>query len=332
MAAIHINRFVRVLGLKTALEGRTQVLELNDRDVNRPGMQFAGFFDYFDPGRIQIAGLTEMTYLRGLTHYEAAQRLDEFFRYDIPCIIISRGMHPTEEMLSAAKKHGRWIFISDERTVAIMHTVLNLLASMLQPRTSVHGVLVDVYGAGILLMGESGIGKSETALELVQRGHRLVADDNVDVQRVSADRLIGKAPELIRHFMEIRGIGLIDVVSMYGVSATISSKSIDLIIKLERWRSDREYDRLGIQNEKETILDVEVPCITIPVAPGRNLAIIVEVAARNMRLKEMNYNVLDELRARQEIQRRAIERGDYDPNTQLGFAPVSIRDRDDEEK
>ncbi len=295
MSAIPIDNIIKELDLEIVYSGESLSIEIGTSDINRPGLQFAGFFDYFAMERIQVLGKVEMTYLSGLSPEILYDRLDIFFRYEIPCVVVSRNMEVPEYILDAAKRHGRPILRSKKVTTSFIHKLINYLDSQLAPRITKHGVLVDVYGTGVFLMGESGIGKSETALELVKRGHRLVADDAVEIKKVTDNRLIGEAPELIRHFMEIRGIGIIDIKAMYGVGAVINTKPIDIVIYLEFWDNNKEYDRLGLVQEYTEILDVEMPKIVLPVRPGRNLAIIVEVAARNWRLKNMGYHAAQEL-------------------------------------
>lgn len=295
MSAIPIENIIQELDMEVVYSAGGQDIEIGTSDINRPGLQFAGFFDYFANERIQVLGKVEMTYLDGLTSEDRNARLDAFFRYDIPCVVVSRNMEVPGYIIDAAKKYQRPILRSKKVTTSIIHKLINYLDSQLAPRITRHGVLVDVYGAGVFLMGESGIGKSETALELVKRGHRLVADDAVEIKKVTDNRLIGDSPELIRHFMEIRGIGIIDIKAMYGIGAVINMKAIDIVIYLEFWDNNKEYDRLGLAEEYTEILDVQLPKIVLPVRPGRNLAIIVEVAARNWRLKNMGYHAAQEL-------------------------------------
>jgi len=236
-----------------------------------------------------------MTYLDSMDPVIREERLDCFFSSGIPCVVISRSMDVPQYLIDSAKKYGCPVLRSKKVTTSIIHRMIVYLDSELAPKITRHGVLVDVYGVGILLMGESGIGKSETALELIKRGHRLVADDAVEIKKVAENRLIGDSPDLIRHFMEIRGIGIIDIKAMYGVGAVINSKAIDIVIYLEFWDNNKEYDRLGLADEYTEILGVKLPKIVLPVRPGRNLAIIVEVAVRNWRLRHMGYNAAQEL-------------------------------------
>jgi HPr kinase/phosphorylase len=295
MSSIPIENLIRVLNLEVVYEGKSLTIDIETSDINRPGLQFAGFFDYFAQERIQVIGKVEMTYLDCMDPVIRSERLDRFFGSGIPCLVISRNMEVPEYLIESARKFGCPILRSRKVTTSMIHRMIAYLDSELAPRITRHGVLVDVYGVGILLMGESGIGKSETALELIKRGHRLVADDAVEIKKVAENRLIGDSPELIRHFMEIRGIGIIDIKAMYGVGAVINTKAIDIVIYLEFWDNNKEYDRLGLTDEYMEILGVKLPKIILPVRPGRNLAVVVEVAVRNWRLKHMGYNAAQEL-------------------------------------
>ncbi len=295
MSSIPIDHLIQALDLNVIYEGKARSVDIGTSDINRPGLQFAGFFDYFANDRIQVIGKVEMTYLDSMDPTVRAERLDRFIGSGIPCLIISRNMDIPQYLLDSARKFGCSILRSKKVTTKLIHKLISYLDSELAPRITRHGVLVDVYGVGILLMGESGIGKSETALELIKRGHRLVADDAVEIKKVAENRLIGDSPDLIRHFMEIRGIGIIDIKAMYGVGAVINSKAIDIVVYLEFWDNNKEYDRLGLHDEYTEILGVKLPKIDLPVRPGRNLAIIVEVAVRNWRLRHMGYNAAQEL-------------------------------------
>ena len=263
---------------------------ITTEDVNRPGMQLTGFFDYFDENRIQMIGLVETSYLERLTSQERLQRFDLLLGYRIPALILARNLEPFPECMEMAKKHGRIILRSQENTANIMSMLIAYLRMALSPSITRHGVLVEVYGEGVLLMGESGVGKSETAIELVKRGHRLIADDAVEIRRGLNNRLSGTAPELIRHYIELRGIGVVDVRRLFGMSAVKMDSNVDLLIKLEVWKEGAVYDRLGADEFFTNILDVELPTLTIPVKPGRNLAVIIEVAAMNNRNKKMGHN------------------------------------------
>ena len=287
--------FERVLQLTVLSPSTKKEWDIRTTDLNRPGMQFTGFYEYFAFERPQVIGKVEMTYLENLDPEVRRARLKEYFSYDLPCVVICRGMQPPEELLTAAAARDIAVYQTNMVTTRFTFTAINYLNRCLAPRATRHGVLVDVYGIGVLITGESGVGKSETALELVKRGHRLVADDVVDICRVSDDRLTGECPEMVRHFMEIRGIGIIDIKAMYGVHAVAQKKSIDLVMHMEKWVDGKEYDRLGLNDEHISILGVKVPYQLMPVRPGRNLAIIIEVAARNLSLKRMGYSAAMEL-------------------------------------
>ncbi len=270
---------------------------LTTSDVNRPAMQLTGFYNYFDPHRLQIIGRVESTYLDTLTHEERLNAFEKFMQYDIAGLVICHGVMPFPECLETAERFNRNVFITNEDTSTFQANVISALQHYLAPRLTTHGVLVEVYGEGVLLMGDSGIGKSETALELVKRGHRLIADDAVEIKRIDRYSLLGSAPELIRYYMELRGIGVINVRHIYGVGAVKPEGGIDLVVRMEPWEEGKAYDRLGLTDERETILGVTLPLVTIPVRPGRNLAVIVELAAMNNRQKKMGYNAAEALAA-----------------------------------
>lgn len=273
-------------------------VEISSMDINRPGLQLCGFFDYFDNKRIEIVGKVEMTYLENLDTASRNRSFENLLAADVPPIIFTRGMEIPPDFINIAKKYGVALLKTEEQTSAFMAALIAFLNLNLAPRITRHGVLVEVYGEGILLLGESGIGKSETAIELVKRGHRLIADDAVELKRVSAKTLLGSAPEIIRHFIELRGIGVIDVRRIFGMGAVKLTEKIDLIINLEIWKEKKHYDRLGMENEYTSILDVSIPCLTVPVKPGRNLAVIIEAAAMSNRHKKMGYNAAKELTER----------------------------------
>lgn len=266
-------------------------------DVNRPALQLAGFYNYFDPNRLQVIGMVESTYLSLKPPEERLECFEELMRYDIAALIICHSAPEFPECLEAAEKYDRNVFRTPEDTSDFMADVISSLHTYLAPRITTHGVLVEVHGEGVLLCGDSGIGKSETALELIKRGHKLVADDAVDIRRVGRDRLIGTAPELIRYYMELRGIGVIDVRYLYGVGAVKPEGNIDLVVNLEVWDDGKAYDRLGLTSDTQDILGITVPSVTIPVRPGRNLAVILELAAMNNRQKKMGYNAAETLAA-----------------------------------
>ena len=264
--------------------------DIRTEDVNRPGLQLTGFFDYFDPHRLQGIGTGEDTYLSGLTPEQRRESFEQLLSQEIPALIVSRGIEPYPECMEMAEKYDRTVLRSQDTTSVLMSTIIASLKTYLAPRITRHGVLVEVYGEGVLLLGESGVGKSETAIELVKRGHRLIADDAVEIKQTVTRGLVGTAPELIRHYIELRGIGVIDVRRLFGMSAVKEESEIDMVINLEQWKDGAMYDRLGLENLYTTILDVQVPSLTIPVKPGRNLAVIIEVAAMNNRHKKMGYN------------------------------------------
>lgn len=259
-------------------------------DVARPGLQLAGYFDHYEPMRLQLMGNVEMSYVSKMATIDRTTIFDRLFAYKFPALIISRGIPPHPEMLTMAKKHNITILSSQEATSAIASSVITYLKDALAPRITRHGVFVEVYGEGILLVGESGVGKSEAAVELLKRGHRLIADDAVEIRRVATNSLIGTAPELIRNYIELRGIGIINVAKLYGMGAVKQDNDINLVVNIVRWNTQEAYDRLGLEDQFTEILGVKVPMYTIPLTPGRNLAVILEVAAMNNRQKKMGYN------------------------------------------
>lgn len=277
---------------------RIDDITVNTADINRPGLQLAGYLEYFGIDRIQIMGKGESSYLSELTSEERYSRLDEFFKTGFPCMVIARGLEAFPEMIEVSKKYGIPVLRTYDVTSRFLSALIRYLNIQLAPRTTKHGVLVEVYGEGILILGESGVGKSETALEIVKRGHRLVADDVVEVRKVSDKTLVGTSPEIIRHFIEIRGIGILDVKNLFGVGSVKMTESINLVIHLELWDDKKNYDRLGLVDEYTNILGINIPSLTIPVRPGRNLAIVIEVAAMNNRQKKMGYNAAKVLNER----------------------------------
>ena len=290
--------FVKTLELTRVLapEGKTLPIEVSN--TNRPGMQFANYWDFFPYMRPQLLGKVEMTYLSQLDEHVRRERLVKYFSYPLPCIIICRGYPCFDEMLVMAAARKIPIYSTKKETTQFELELIAYLRNELAPRETRHGVLVNVFGAGLMITGNSGVGKSEAALELIKRGHQLVADDVVDIRKVDDNRLVGESPELVRHFMEIRGVGIIDVSTMYGAGAIMRSKHIDMVIHLELWQADKEYDRLGLTDNYIEILGVKVPSLLLPIHPGRNLAVVLEVAARNQRLKQMGYNAANELTRR----------------------------------
>jgi HPr kinase/phosphorylase len=292
---IAVKDFVESLSLKVLSPSTRETIDLQSAELNRPGIQFTGFYDYFAYVRPQVIGKVEMAYLDSLDDKTRLEKLTDYFSYPIPCVIICRGMQPNQEMLKLAQEHDVPIYGTDWVTTRFFVNAINYLSQALAPRSTMHGVLLDVYGLGVLLTGESGVGKSEAALELIKRGHQLVADDVVEIKKVNENRLIGESPETIRHFMEIRGIGIIDIRQMYGIGAVLMNKSIDIVIHLELWQENKAYDRLGLVDNYTTIMGVKIPQIVLPVRPGRNLAVVIEVAARNLGLKRLGYSAAAEL-------------------------------------
>lgn len=288
------------LAEKMELKNLTPTVELKGKEVsipevNRPALQLSGFFDHFDSDRVQIIGYVEYTYLQTLDYERKIKIYDELVTYKVPCIVFSRNLEPDKELIEKAAKQDIPIFQTEKQTSGFMAELIRWMNVKLAPCISIHGVLVDVYGVGVLIMGESGIGKSEAALELIKRGHRLVTDDVVEIRKVSDETLVGSAPGITRHFIELRGIGIVDVKSMFGVQSVRETQNIDLVITLEDWSREKEYDRLGLEESYTEFLGNKVVCHNIPIRPGRNLAIIVESAAVNHRQKQMGYNAAQEL-------------------------------------
>lgn len=265
-------------------------LHITVDDVSRPGLQLAGFFDHFEPMRLQVLGTVETTYLRKLSSEQRAIIFDHLFAYKIPALIIARDLEASPECLEMAEKHNVTVLRSHETTSYTVSSLITSLKASLAPRITRHGVLVEIYGEGILILGDSGIGKSEAAVELIKRGHRLIADDAVEIKRISASELEGGAPDVLRHYIELRGIGIINVAKLFGMGAVRDNARIDLIINVVPWQDGEIYDRLGLESKYTEILGVQIPSITVPVTPGRNLAVIFEVAAMNNRQKRMGYN------------------------------------------
>ncbi|WP_125142258.1 HPr(Ser) kinase/phosphatase [Clostridium transplantifaecale] len=296
MYGVTITELIEKLGLRNmTMELDTDAIVLVHPDINRPALQLTGFFDHFDKDRVQIIGYVERAYLDKLTPERRHEVYDALISSQIPCLLYSRGMMPDEDVLELCNHYEVPCMVSEKTTSDLMAEIIRWLNVKLAPMISIHGVLVDVFGEGVLIMGESGIGKSEAALELIKRGHRLVSDDVVEIRRVSDETLIGSAPDITRHFIELRGIGIIDVKTLFGVESVKDTQSIDMVIKLEEWDREREYDRLGMEDQYTEFLGNKVVCHSIPIRPGRNLAIIVESAAVNYRQKKMGYNAAREL-------------------------------------
>ena len=270
-------------------------LVIRSQDVNRPGLMFAGYEKYFDPLRVEFVGLAEMSYLEVLDEKTQRERVELFFSLKPPVVIITRNIDILPVMVEMAEKYEVPLLRTAEPTSGIMATLISYLNTELAERITRHGVMVEVYGEGILIVGDSGVGKSETAVELIKRGHRLIADDAVEIKRVSSKTLVGSAPDNIRHFMELRGIGIVNARNIFGIGAVKLTEKIDMVIQLEQWDSSKAYDRLGLEDEYFTILGIKIPATVVPVKPGRNLAIIIEIAAMNNRQKRMGYNAAREL-------------------------------------
>lgn len=296
MKGVALQKLVEKMALKNLTPDVEWVgKKVTSPEVNRPALQLAGFFEHFDADRVQAIGYVEATYLESLPAQRKQEVYSKFVSYDIPCVVFCSDLVPDADMVQAATAAGVPIFQSHKTTSAFMAELIRWLNVQLAPMISIHGVLLDVYGEGVLIMGESGIGKSEAALELIKRGHRLVTDDVVEIRKVSDETLIGSAPDITRHFIEIRGVGIVDIRSLFGFASVQETKSIDLVIKLEEWNREKEYDRLGLQEEYTEFLGNKVVCHKIPIRPGRNVAIICESAAVNFRQKKMGYNAAQEL-------------------------------------
>ena len=288
--SVKVKEIVNKFEMEVICEGaeyETEVITITD--VNRPGLQLTGYFDYFDFKRMQLLGMSETSYLGGLSSEERTQRFAALFEYDIPALVVTRELDVFPECIEMAQKYGRTLLRTHLSSIEFTSGVVEYLNHELAPMIARHGVLMDVYGQGVFIMGESGIGKSETAIELIKRGHRLVADDAVEIRRIG-DQLIGTAPSLIKHYLEVRGIGVVDVRKLFGMSGVKPSTELDLVLKLERWDDEKVYDRLGLEDETTDILGVSLPILTVPVTAGRNLGVIVELAAMNNRQKKYGIN------------------------------------------
>ena len=293
---VPLSSVMKELGLETIYmpENGENIL-ISSKDVNRPGVEFTGFLDFYDNKRILVVGHTENAFLGRYSQEERERALEGLISRKPPAIIICRSLKPYPEMMEAAKRHGVALLGTADTTSSLVAALVSYMNVELAPRVTRHGVRVEVYGEGILLVGDSGVGKSETAIELIKRGHRLIADDAVEIRRVSKKSLVGTAPENIRHFIELRGIGIINARRIFGMGAVKLTEKIDMVINLEIWDKTKVYDRMGMENEYTEILGLRVPVLTIPVKPGRNLAVIIEVAAMNNRQKKMGYNAAKEL-------------------------------------
>ena len=286
-----LKKMVEIFGMEILHKGRdfdNTVVTISD--VNRPALQLVGFYDYFDDKRLQILGRGEMRFLDRMTETERMRVFNKLLSYPFPALIVAREMDVPTELVQMAEKHDRTLLRSAESTVDVTSKLIDYLNRAMAPQIARHGVLMNIYGQGVLILGDSGIGKSETAIELIKRGHRLIADDAVEIKKVSPHELVGSAPPVLKHYIELRGIGVINVAKLFGMGAVKESSNIDLIINMVPWRDGEAYDRLGMETQYTEILDVKVPSITVPITPGRNLAVIFEVAAMNNRQKRMGYN------------------------------------------
>ena len=289
--SVPLTTLVKEFGLQVTYAATDyQKIQLTVEDVARPGLQLAGYFDHFEPMRLQVMGNVEISYLSKLSVAERLMIYDRLFSFKVPAVLIARDLPMNDECLAMARKHNVTILRSAEATSTIVSSIVAYLKAALAPRITQHGVLMEIYGEGILLIGESGIGKSETAVELLKRGHRLIADDAVEIRKVSGNRLVGTAPKLIRNYIELRGIGIVNVAKLFGVGAVKLENEINLVVNIVPWNTEEVYDRLGLEEQFMDVLGVQVPMYTIPVTPGRNLAVILEVAAMNNRQRKMGYN------------------------------------------
>ena len=280
----------------------TEGIEVSVKDINRPAMQLAGYMKHFPEGRVQIIGLVEGNYIEEMEETKKREAIDRWMALEFPCVVYCRGIMPEPVVLELARAHQKPVYMTEQLTSVFTAEMIRWLNVQLAQSITIHGVLVDVYGIGVLITGESGIGKSEAALELIRRGHRLVGDDAVELRKVSEETLVGTAPELTRHFLELRGIGVIDVKMLFGVERVLEMQSISLVIHLEEWSKDKHYDRIGLEQDYVEYLGKKIPCHVVPVRPGRNVAVIVEAAAINHRQKMMGYNAAEELQKRYEEQ------------------------------
>ncbi len=299
MQSVSLELIIEKMKLKNLTpELQTKDIKITQPDINRPALQLSGYFEHYEATRIQVIGFVEYTYMEGMSEEQKETNFTKLLSHDIPCIVFCRDLQPDPMFLKIACEQNVVILSTSKATSPFMAEIIRWMNVKLAPCISVHGVLVDVYGEGVLITGESGIGKSEAALELIKRGHRLVTDDVVQIRKVSDDTLIGDAPDITKHFIELRGIGIVDVKTLFGVSSVKDTQGIDLVIRLEDWDKEKEYDRLGLEEEYIEYLGNKVVCHSIPIRPGRNLAIICEAAAVNHRQKKMGYNAAQELYTR----------------------------------
>ncbi|MGL5765755.1 MAG: HPr(Ser) kinase/phosphatase [Sarcina sp.] len=297
---VTVEKLIKDFNFEVIQQGDANI-PIDVQDINRPGLQLAGFYNYFAPERIQVVGKAEWSFLNDMAPDLRKKRINKFFSFDISCLVITRNLEVPEDILAAAKKNNTWLVRTDKITTKFISKLTLYLSDMMAPETRLHGVLVDVYGIGMLITGESGIGKSETALELIKRGHRLVTDDAVDIKEIDGE-LIGTSPYITFGMLEVRGMGIIDVSALYGLSSILPSKDIKIMIHFEHWKDDGDYDRLGINNEYEEILGVKLKKLRVPIRPGRNIAVIIEAAAANYR-----YNLMSNTNPVDIIEQRMIE-------------------------
>ena len=295
--SVTVETLIKDFDLEVLVEGEKGV-EITVNDINRPGLQLAGFYNYFAPERLQVVGKAEWSFIGDMSRELRRKRVDKYFSFNSQCVVITRGLEPHEEFINAAKTNKTWLLRTTSVTTSFISKMTIYLSDKFAPQTRLHGVLVDVYGIGILITGESGIGKSETALELIKRGHRLVTDDAVDIKEIDGE-LIGTSPRITIGMLEVRGIGIIDVTSLYGLSSVQESKDINLVIHFEHWKDNGDYDRLGINQDTQEILGVKVRKLKVPVRPGRNIAVIIEAAAVNYR-----HSLMSDISAVDIIERR----------------------------
>lgn len=296
--SVSLNSIIQEMGLTVQYMPEGEEILITCKDVNRPGLPLAGFYDHFEPQRIQIIGNVEWRYLNSLPQEERLARKRDFYATKPAAVVFTRSRNEIPEALEYAKEFGVPVLSSPISTTEFMANIIGSLSVSLAQRITRHGVFVEIYGEGVLILGDSGIGKSETAIELVKRGHRLIADDAVEIKKVSNRTLVGTAPEIIRHYIELRGIGIVDVHRIFGMGSVKMSEKIDLVVELEPWKDEKDYDRFGLDTEYINILGIKVPKLTIPITPGRNLAVILEIAAMNHRQKKMGYNTAEEFNKR----------------------------------